>query len=759
MTGREAGRVAVIGNFPPRRCGIATFTHDLVAALEDLDPARPPLVVAVQDRAEPQAFAHPVAFEVTEGEPASFAAAGEWLNGCGAGLVLLQHEYGIFGGPAGADVLELVRRLEIPLVTALHTVLEEPNAEQRAVMEELIARSDRLIVMAERGRTILRDRWAVEEARIAVIPHGVVDRPFVETDARKRALGYGDRALVLTFGLLGPGKGIETMIDALPTVVARVPDALYVVLGATHPNLVRHEGERYRQSLIARAEALGLRDHVAFVDRFVDDEELAVWLEAADVYVAPYPNAAQITSGTLARSFAMGKPIVSTPFWHASELLADGKGLLVPFGASGAMGAAVADVLEDAALRQSLRQRAYAAGRWTTWPVVARSHAKLFAEVVGARAERPRNVLALSPGTRSRVLPAIALDHLEAMTDSAGLLQHAIFSIADRRHGYCLDDNARALQFLAALRRVRPWGPRETRLALVYAAFVEHAWNEGAGRFRNFMDYGRNWLEEVGADDAHARAIWALGSVAELASDRQLAAWATGLIGRAALPLAELGSPRAWALGLLGLNAYLRGSPGDTEMAALRQTLAGRLASRYRDASDARWPWFEDRLAYDNARLPEALIDTGLALGDAQQIETGLHALDWLMRLQTAPGGHFRPVGTDSFGRDRLPPLPFDQQAIEAAASVSAALAAYRATGLAHWRDEAGRAFGWFLGANDLKLMMAEPGVGAGFDGLHPDRRNANQGAESTLAYLVALGDMHALSAAAGSPGRLGQVA
>lgn len=754
------GRVALIGNYLPRRCGIATFTHDLRGALARANPGSEPLVVAMNDALGPYDYPSEVAFTIEEQDRSAYAAAADYLNVSTVDIVVVQHEFGIFGGPAGDYLLNLLGRLRMPVVTTLHTVLTDPDADQRRVMEALVVRSSKLVVMAEKGREILRDTYAVPEDKIAVIPHGVPDQPFLDTALAKDALGFGDRDVLLTFGLLSPNKGIEHMLDAMPKVLAADPDAIYVVLGATHPNLVRNEGERYREQLQAQANRLGVADSVRFIDGFLNEEMLLQYLAAADIYVTPYLHEAQITSGTLALSFGMGKPIVSTPYWHAKELLADDHGVLVPFADAAAMADAIVRTLGDRPYRNMLRKRAYLAGRRTIWPVVAGRYQALFAAAVAERVTRADNVLPLKSGVRAAgTLPRMQTSHLETLTDSAGLIQHAVLSVADRTHGYCLDDNARALLFVTELQRHARWSEKETRLALTYAAFVQHAWHPERRRFANFMNYAREWLETVGADDAHGRAVWALGATVERGGPRQLGDWATSLFLRAAPATAELISPRAWALGALGAGAFLRRFTGHREIDRLRAGLAGRLQQRIADAATREWQWFEDELAYDNARLPHALIEAGAATGNKAQLDVGLATLEWLMAQQTAPGGWFRPVGSDSFGRAHSAPLPFDQQAIEANASVSACLAAYTATREQRWADEAQRAFAWFMGGNDLRVMMCDVETGAGFDGIHPDRRNANQGAESTLAYLHSLSDMLALAARAGAGGSLERVA
>jgi len=537
------GRVALIGNYTPRRCGIATFTHDLRAALRLDAPGTDHLVVAMTDRVGEYDYPREVAFEIVEDDRAAYAAAADYLSSSSVDLVVLQHEFGIFGGPAGDYLLDLLRRLKMPVITTLHTVLTDPDSDQRRVMEALIARSATLIVMADKGREILEARYGVPRARIAVIPHGVPDQPFLDGAMAKARLGHRDRDLLLTFGLLSPGKGIEGMLAAMPAIVDAHPQALYLVLGATHPNLKRTEGERYRQSLEAQAHALGVADHVMFVDSFVDEPQLIEYLTAADVYVTPYLHEAQITSGTLALSFGMGKPIVSTPYWHAAELLVDGRGVLVPFGSPPALAEAIDRVLADRRLRDSLRTRAYAAGRATIWPTVARRHHETFTQALAERLNRPSNVVPLAAGVRAaETLPAMSLTHLELLTDGVGIAQHSVLAVPDREHGYCLDDNARALLFLAEQQRNAPWSAAETRLGLTYAAFVQHAWRPERARFHNFMSYGREWLDEVGADDAHGRAVWALGALVERGGPRHLGDWALARLLDAAPPSSKWGA-------------------------------------------------------------------------------------------------------------------------------------------------------------------------------------------------------------------------
>jgi glycosyltransferase involved in cell wall biosynthesis len=733
-------RIALIGTCVPRQCGIATFTNDLQQALGGADPAMAAMTIAMTDDKNVYAYPDQVPLEIHQADPTSYEVAADFLNVADIEIVSLQHEFGIFGGEAGEHILGLVRGLRAPLVTTLHTVLASPNPAQRRVMDELIASSARLVVMADKGREILQDVYGVPADHIAVIPHGVPDRPFLDPAMAKHDLDLADRTLLMTFGLLGPGKGIETAIRALPVLVQDNPKLLYMIVGATHPNLVRDEGERYRESLAALANKLGVGDHVQFVDRYLSLDELLDYLAACDIYLSPYPNEAQIASGTLAYAIALGKAVVSTPFWYAQELLADDCGLLVPFGQADGFATAVRRLIYDDALRSEIRTNAYARGRAMIWPRVAEQYLEVFSAV---RLERRSTGATIIPvpllEPADAPLPPVSTVHLAALTDSVGLIQHTKFAVPDRRHGYCLDDNARALLVLTELAALRPLTAQEEQLHLTYAAFVESAWSPRTNQVHNFMSYDRTWVEGDGADDALGRTIWALGAVARHKDTRSLDGWAATRVLEIAPFLLACTSPRAWAYGLLGISRFLQRFPGHRGFERLRGELGDRLFQRWSDAALPDWVWFEDRLGYDNARLCEALIVSGHDTGTRLHLEAGLDALQWLIKLQTAKDGHFRPIGTETFGTDHRQPQPFDQQPLEAWAAVSACMTAANVTGNPVWHGEASRAFAWFLGENDLHVPVVDIERGACFDGLHPDRRNANQGAESTLAYLSAL--------------------
>jgi glycosyltransferase involved in cell wall biosynthesis len=739
-------RIAIIGNSLPRHCGIATFTTDLQQAISTSRPNLDTCIVAMTDHGQAYEYPCAVAFEVKDDNIDAYARAADFLNAGRFDAVCLQHEFGIFGGEAGAHILVLLSRLTMPVVTTFHTVLAKPTDAQRAVMTRIVEASSKVVVMAKKGRELLRSVYQVPDDKIEVIAHGIPDVAFVGSEAAKAKLGFDGRSVILTFGLLSPNKGIEVMIDAMPSILKRRADAVYVVLGATHPNLVRDEGEAYRESLMARVHELGVEKHVVFLDQFVDQATLLEFISMCDVYVTPYLNEAQMTSGTLAYSFGLGKPVVSTPYWHARELLADGRGILVPFGDAKAIGSEIAELLTDDVRREAMCKRAYAVSRTMTWARTAERYMSVFEN---ARQGHWLKVIARSdtgsPEPRSPAAPEMQIGHFLSMCDDTGLFQHAVHSVPDRSHGYCVDDNARALLLACALNN-----PGEQRLSEVltarFAAFVQHAWNPDTRRFRNFMGFNRTWLEDTGSEDSHARTLWALGECARRDANPSRRRWAASLFAEA-LPTAEsFRSPRAWAFTLLGLAAYCAAAPDDLHAQEVRHLLADRLMSALAAVETPGWVWFEEGLSYDNARLPQALMLTGMATQTPAYVEAGLRSLHWLMTQQTAPAGHFRPVGTAGFGDRREHPRAFDQQPVEATATIAACLTAWRADGDAEWKAIATRVFGWFLGSNDLSVALVDPHTGSCRDGLHPDRANENRGGESVLSYLLGLAEIRQLA-------------
>ncbi len=729
-------RIAMLGNHLPRQCGIATFTTDLSAAIAGVSSQLDCFVLAMNDVGRHHVYPPRVQFEIAEPDLVSYRRAADFLNVKNVDVLSVQHEYGIFGGKAGSHVLTLLRGLRMPIVTTLHTILEEPDDRQRPLMDELVALSSRVVVMSEEGRAVLRHVHRVPQEKIDVIPHGIPSLP--EGDYRDQ-LDVAGKSVILTFGLLSPDKGIEYVIDALPDILERHPATIYVVLGATHPHVREKAGETYRLGLVARAARLGVEASVIFHDRFVSDVELAEFLSVADIYVTPYLNMAQSTSGTLAYAVGAGRVVISTPYRHARELLADGRGILVPRADSAAIAREINGVLDDGAKRLALSARASAYGADKHWPAIARAYLESFERATKEHEQHGRASRYSRVSRSSPALPEPNFEHLGVLTDQTGILQHCNFSVPKYADGYCLDDNARALLLTALVEDSGTSDPKLVRmLGTRYLAFVSHAFEPKTRRFRNFLSYAREWQEDVGSDDCHGRAMWALGAVIGRSTDpgrQSLAGW----LFHAGLPsVVELTSPRAWAYSLLGISEYLHAFSGDSHVQTVQRNLAARLLDLFRRSSSPGWPWFEDRLTYCNARLPQALLVTSRWSDDAEMEAVGVRTLDWLVALQTTDD-HFAPIGSNGFYPRGGQRARFDQQPVEAGATVSACLDARRITGDGRWFGHARRAFDWFLGHNELHRSLYDPATGACHDGLHADRINKNQGAESTLSFLLAL--------------------
>lgn len=737
-------RFAVLGNHLPRQCGIATFTTHLTDALIGQLPNADAFVLAMNDAGHRHAYPSRVRFEIGEGDLTSYRRAADFLNVNQIDVLSVQHEYGIFGGRAGAHLLEILPHLRMPIVTTLHTVLSDPNSSQRLVIDELAKLSERLIVMSESGADLLRRVHNIPAEQIDLIPHGIPVVP-EEGDSKKR-LGVEGKTVIMTFGLLSPDKGIEYVIDALPAILAVHPDTMYIVLGATHPHIVAREGEAYRLMLEARAHQLGVDDHMIFHNRFVSQEELTEFLSAADIYITPYLNPEQITSGTLAYAVGAGKAVISTPYIYARELLADGRGLLVPWKDSEAIAREVLGVVGDTDRRQAMCARARAYGRTMTWPAVARQHVESMSRALSSETSRRRSSFrSQTLASRPAGWPEIDLRHVQAMTDDTGILQHAVFSIPRYEDGYCLDDNARALLLTTLVEEAGTHDPVAVRaLADRYLAFVSYAFNRSSGRFRNFLSYGRQWLEPAGSEDSHGRALWALGAVIGRASDPGRYNLAGELFHAARPAITAFTSPRAWAYSLLGIDQYLRAFQGDSTVEGLRAEISERLLGLFGRSSADEWPWFEDSVTYCNARMSQALIVSGERMHRPDMLDAGLRSLDWLVRLQLSGEDDFAPIGSNGFFARGGSPAAFDQQPVEACTITSACLDAYRASGDSQWLERATRAFDWFLGQNDLQQWLYDPSTGGCRDGLHSDRTNRNQGAEATLSFLLALCEMRA---------------
>jgi glycosyltransferase involved in cell wall biosynthesis len=734
-------RIAVVGNYLPRQCGIATFTTDLCEAISAECGAARLFAVPVNDTEAGYAYPARVRLALTQDDLSSYEQAAEFLNFTNFDLVCLQHEYGIFGGPAGSHILTLLRRLKMPVITTLHTVLREPSSDQRRVMEEIAALSDRLIVMSQLSSQFLQEIFKVPESKIDMVPHGVPDLPFLDPNFYKDRFDVEGKAVLLTFGLLSPNKGIENVIQALPHILSQHKNVVYIVAGATHPHILRREGDHYRTYLQALAKEVGVESSVIFHNRFVSPEEMLEFIGAADIYITPYRHEEQVVSGTLAYALGAGKAIISTPYWHAIELLDDRRGALVPFQNPDAIARKTIELLDTPAIRHAMRKRAYLYARGMIWKNVAQGYMASFGQARNDRMREPRVMFADETSAKCLdKLPALNLGHLHRLTDDTGMLQHATFAVPNYAEGYTTDDNARALILMVLLEELgQTDSPASGSLASRYLAFLGHALNPENGRFRNFLSYARTWNEAQGSEDSHGRALWALGTVLGRSKDQALRGAAGRLFEIAVPAVVAFTSPRAWAFALLGIQEYLESFPGDRDAQKISSVLATRLVKIYGANQSPGWGWFEDVAAYSNARLSQAVLIAGRRGPDHQMIDAGLGALNWLSEIQRCAGkGHFVPIGSQGFYRKGGTRARFDQQPVEAGGAVSACLEAFRVTGDDRWRKEAWSAFNWFLGDNDLQIALYDPATGGCRDGLHPERVNENQGAESTLAFLIA---------------------
>jgi len=746
--------VAFIASYVPRRCGIATFTHDLAKALAalmggTLGERELVQIVALNNLPESPPFGPEVCFEIRDHLKTDYRKAADFLNVSLAEVVNLQHEFGILGGADGSHVLTLLSSLKKPVVTTLHTVLHEPTKGQLETLQEICRLSSLVVVMADRARNMLRDIYGVPEEKILLIHHGVPDVPFMDPSYYKDRFHVEGRRVILTFGLLNPNKGIEVGLDALHEVVKTHPDVAYIVLGATHPEVKRRHGEEYRLSLQQRAAKLGLSHNVLFHDWYVTLEELCEFLLACDIYVTPYRTREQIVSGTLAYALGCGKAIISTPYWYAEEMLAEDRGRLVPFDEPAALAERIRDLLDNEVERTHLRKNAYQLGREMIWRQVGWRYREAFERAI-AEYGRLRRALAPRPVSQPAI-PELSLRHLHVLSDGTGVLQHAMFATPDRAQGYSTDDNARALLVTSLY-----WDTLRDESLIprihTYLAFLTHAFNQENGRFRNFMTYDRRWADEIGSEDCQGKALWALGYCVALAPNESILGLATRLVVHALRACSSLQSPRAWAYVLLGCYAYLRRFDGASEVRRLGMDLAQRLMERFEANASDDWPWCEDVLSYANARLPQALLVAGRWTGDDRMHSQGLRSLAWLLDVQTgAPDGHLSIIGNKGWLRRGGTKADFDQQPVEAACLTDACHEAYLATHEERWFAHMRVCFHWFLGENDVRVPIYDFTTQGCRDGLHEAGASENEGAESTLAWLHSLYLMHEVTADRGS--------
>ncbi len=744
-------KAAFVSTYPPRQCGIATFCSDLLNSMRDLygsgnvnEPDQNNFeVIALNRVGESYNYGREVSFHIRDQHHHDYQRAADFINLTPVDAVSIQHEYGIFGGEDGNYISYLLNGLKKPAVTTLHTVLEEPTPAQKQTMMRICEQSATVVVMANAAVDILKRVYKVPGEKIQLIPHGAPDVPFLDSSYYKDQFQAEGRKVLLTFGLLSPSKGLEYAIEAMEEVVKAHPDALYIILGATHPEVKRLYGEEYRHKLEKMVRDKGLEKNVTFYNQYVSIERLVQFLVATDIYITPYLNREQITSGTLAYALACGKAIVSTPYIYAEELLSEGRGSLVPFKDSRALADELIKLLSDEDLRNRMRKNSYQYGRQMIWKEVARNYATAFEQARLCYGDMLAPSAQGADVTERAILPEVNLKHLRSMTDDTGLYQHAVFSVPDRNFGYCTDDNARSL--IAAVMNWRLYKDESIEPLLnTYLGFLYYALNEKKGRMRNFMSFDRHWQEDIGSEDSHGRTLWALGYTIAHPPGEAVLGMANRLFKEVIKTPLSFTSPRAWAFSAIGADYYLRRFGGDTRVRKIMSELGERVYQLFVENASDDWYWCEDILVYDNARLAQALIVAGNSLDHTEMFETGLKSLQWLLDIQTNPeGGHLSLVGNDGWFVRGGEKARFDQQPVDATALTDACYQAFVLTGKEHWLRSMEWAFNWFFGSNDAHQPLYDFSSGGCYDGIQPGGINQNLGGESIVSMLLALQRVH----------------
>jgi len=722
--------IAFISTYPPRRCGIGIFTHDLVTHLSEVNREATD-VVAIDDSLQSYPYSSEVRFVIREQRMEDYLEVANFLNLSLIDVISLQHEFGIFGGDEGEYILNLLKNLKKPVVTTLHTILWDPSEKQREILKAIGDISTVVVVMAQSAVGILKEVYDLPEEKIVVIPHGTPDIPFLDSSYYKDQFKTEDRQVILSCGLLSPNKGIEHMINALPAVTREFSNTLYIILGATHPEVKRRYGEEYHISLERLVKEKKLEEHVIFHNQFVTQEQLLQFLIAADIFVTPYLSKDQISSGTLSYALACGKAVISTPYKYAEELLAKDRGMLVPFADSEALSKALIKLLGDPITRDRMRKRAYQFGRQMTWQEVSNRYIETFERALREFSKPSKEMKRIE----SLAIPEINLEYLKLMTDDVGLLQHSTFTIPDRRYGYCTDDNTRAL--VAMVMNYHLFHD-DTVIPLLktYLSFVRHAVDNG--KVRNFMDYSRAFLEAKGSEDCSSRTIWAVGWIIGYPPSIPGVMELAVRLFREVLPEApSFTSPRAWAYTILGCIYYLQRFSGDRGVKTILDQLSLRLFNSSEKDKD-KWPWCEDILAYDNGRVPQALIAAGEWMGNKAMTQQGLRSLSWLLSLQTEEN-HLSLIGNQGWFKRGETKAQFDQQPLEIPALLGACNEAFRATGDDKWRKAMDLCFSWYLGNNDIHRALYDFTTGGCYDGLRADGVNDNQGGEALVSWLLSL--------------------
>ena len=732
-------KLAYISTCPPRECGIATFNQNLMRAISANFPKRGSLsqsgfVVAINDSENLQEYEYPeeVKYIIRQNHQKDYIRAANYINTSDADVCIMEHEFGIYGGESGIYILPLLNRIEKPLISILHTILKEPSYIQRIIIREIAEQSSKIIVMSQRAVEFLTTIYEIPVEKIQLIEHGVPDVDAPENNPIKNLSQFKNRRVLLTFGLISRNKGLETVIKALPAIVDKHPDIMYVVLGNTHPGVLKNSGEEYRDHLKSLAMQLGVSKNLSFINKFVSEEELVSYLSAAEVYVTPYLNESQITSGTLSYAVGAGAAIVSTPYWHATELLAENRGRLFDFKNAGELASIINELLDNKSLINELKENAYEYGLHLRWPVIGAEFIKVAQEACATHDFRDK--LLKNSIVDPEIMPKFSLIHVLRLTDDTGIVQHAKYGIPNLKEGYCLDDNARAL-IMALMAYQRNKSKEAFELLPVYLSYI-HYMQTDDGNFRNFLSFNRQYLDEVGSEDSFGRTIWALGHLIGCAASNSYKEFALEIFEKSFPHFKSLIHLRGMANTIIGISLYLRVLPGDEGMVNELTRLTQPLIDAYDHNQGEDWQWFEEKMTYDNGILPLALLHSCEITGNENVKKVALKTMAFLDRL-TLSGGYLSPVGNDGwYYRGRMFPT-FDQQAIETMAMVLMHFQAYQIFRKAQYIEKMFLCYRWFLGENTLRAPLYDHETKGCCDGLLPTGINRNQGAESTLAYLI----------------------
>jgi len=727
-------KIVYIGTYPPRRCGIGTFTKNLFnsTVTNDKESKNPVdgYVIAMNDNDQNYSYPKEVKLTIRQEHQRDYLEAVKFINISGADVCVLEHEFGIYGGQNGIFILSLLHRLKIPLIVTLHTILKDPSYHQKSILKEVCKIASKVVVMSKKAIEFLIDIYNVDKDKIALIEHGVPDLQFSQEESKKE-FKLENKKLLLTFGILSRNKGIETVIKALPKLVKKHPNVLYLVLGKTHPNIIRSSGEEYRNYLQHLVKSLNLEDYVLFINEFINQEELFKYLSASDIYITPYLNEAQITSGTLSYAVGVGSAVISTPYWHASELLANGRGRLFNFNDSKELSKILMELLEHPSVMKELRKNALDYGRTITWPKQGDKYVALIQEILN---KEPKLLINKKISIDPLLMPTFSLDHIKCMTDDTGIIQHAKFGIPNLKEGYCLDDNARAL--LMVLMAYNQGKNRSSlSLAPIYLSYINYMQNSD-GTFRNFMNFNRNVVDEVGSEDSFGRTIWALGYL--LGNAPNDAYYQTGkfIFFKAAPNFEKLESIRGIANTIIGISYYLENKSSDVSMIETLKHLSYKLIKHYRENSSEDWKWFEQIFTYDNGILPLALLHSAKILNNSELAEIAIESMNFLTKI-TLKDGYLSIIGNEKWYRKGQEKSLYAQQPVDALAMILMFHQAYYLTKDKEYLTKLFTCFMWFMGENDIGMNLFDYETQGCCDGFDKNGVNRNQGAESSLSYLI----------------------